>query len=108
MLIKDFINAFQKGKALTNAAVWKNRAIATDLLAGLITSIVAIAVVLGYDLRLEDGTVQALAGGIAALVYVGSAVLHITTSDKVGLPSKTPGPSADVGVSPRGPEGFFN
>lgn len=88
MLIGDIIDVFRKGKSLANAAAWKNRAVATDLLAGLLASGLAISAAFGYRLDISDDTLQALAGGIAAVAYLFSAGLHITTTDKIGLPAK--------------------
>lgn len=97
MLIGDAIDVFRKGKALANAAAWKNRAAATDLVAGLLASALAVGAAFGYRVDLDADTVQALAGGLAAVGYLVSAGLHIATSDKVGLPPK---PELDGGRSP--------
>lgn len=88
MLIGDFLSAFQKGKMLANPEIWKTRAVVADVLAGLITSLLAIAAAFGYNITLEEGVVKALAGGIAAAVYLTSAVLHVATTDKIGLPPR--------------------
>jgi hypothetical protein len=90
MLIGDFLSAFRQGKQLANSAIWKKRAVVADVLAGLITSLLAISAAFGYRLELEEDVVKALAGGIAAAVYLGSAVLHVTTTDKIGLPPRGP------------------
>jgi hypothetical protein len=105
MLLGDFLSAFHKGKMLANSAIWKRRAVAADVLAGLITSLVAIAAAFGYRIELEEGAVQALAGGIAAAVYVSSAVLHIVTTEKIGLPSRS---SSESGGGDAGPSDLGN
>jgi hypothetical protein len=88
MLMGDFLNAFQKGKMLTNPEIWKKRAVVADVLAGLLTSLLAISAAFGYRIELEEDVVKALASGVAAAVYLGSAILHVVTTDKIGLPSR--------------------
>lgn len=90
-LFSEFLNAFRKGQSLANPEIWKNRAIVADVLAGLLTSLIAIAAAFGYRLDLEADAVKALAAGVASAVYIASAILHVTTSDKVGLPPRSDG-----------------
>jgi hypothetical protein len=103
MLIKDFFAALQHGKELTNAATWKNRTIAANSLFALLTALVGIGAALGYRLDVDSDTLQALAGGIAALFGFVNAVMHLATSARVGLPGGgQPGESTsymDIGNS---------
>ena len=94
MLLGDIFDVFRKGKSLANAAAWKNRAVASDLVAGLLASGLAVSAAFGYRLDLDADTLQALAGGVAAVGYLLSAGVHIATSEKVGLPAK---PESDAG-----------
>lgn len=89
MLIGDIISAFRQGKELANATAWKNRAIAGNALAAFITTGLAIAGAFGYRIDLDDGAVQAIAGGVATLVCLLNGGVHITTSERVGLPTKS-------------------
>jgi hypothetical protein len=82
-----FFEAFKAGKELTNAATWKNRQIAAGALTGLLGAAVVIAKGFGYDIDVDQATVEALAGGITALYAVFNVVLVATTSAKVGLPA---------------------
>ena len=89
MLMGDIIDVFRKGKSVANPAVWKNLGATSAALAGLASSALAVAAAFGYRIDLDDATVQALAGGIAGALYLFSSGVHIATSEKVGLPSKT-------------------
>ena len=92
-----FFVAFRQGKALANSATWKNRTVAANALVALLGAAIAIAKGFGYDIQLDDATVSALGGGIAAFVCVANSVMHIATSDKVGLPSAdTPQPFPEL------------
>ncbi len=86
MLIGDFIQAFRKGKELSDATLWKNRTLVGNALVALFSALSGIAAALGYRLDLEPGTLEALGAGIAALVAVGNAIMHVVTSARVGLP----------------------
>jgi len=95
MLISDIWSAFRQGKSLANSAAWKNRAIAGNNLALLFTTLLGIAAALGYRFEVDADTVEALAGGIAAAVFIINNWVHISTSDKVGLPSKPDSTGSD-------------
>jgi hypothetical protein len=91
MLISSFFEAFKAGKSLADSVTWKNRAILGNVLVSFFSAIVAIARGVGYDVQIDDPTLQAFAGGIVAFVGISNAVLHVVTSDKVGLPSVSEG-----------------
>ena len=84
---KAFFVAFQKGKQLASSATWKNRTIATNALVAFLGAVLLIAKGFGYDIHLDQDTLAALAGGIAAIVPVFNAIMHVITSAKVGLPT---------------------
>ena len=88
MLIQDALNVFRKGQMVANPALWKNIGATSSLLAGLITSGLAVATAFGYRIDVDSHLVEALASGIAAALFIVSGGLHIATSDKVGLPAK--------------------
>lgn len=88
MLIGDALDVFRKGKAVANPALWKNIGATSSLLAGLLASALAVAAAFGYQIQVESSVVEAVAGGIAAALYLLNGGLHIVTSDKVGLPDK--------------------
>lgn len=88
MLATDIWSAFQKGKELANAATWKNRGIAGNVVFGFLSASLAVAAGFGYKIDVDPDTLQAFAGGIAAAVTVVNAVLHVVTSSKVGISEK--------------------
>lgn len=90
MLIGDIVDVFRKGKSVANPALWQNIGASSAAIAGLLTSALAVAAAFGYSLDISDPVVQALAYGIAGVLYLLSVGVHITTSDKVGLPAKRP------------------
>lgn len=89
-----FIQAFRKGAIPADPAKWKNRAIVTAVVAFL-TALVAVAKAFGIALEISDETLLGLAGGIFAGVELFHAVVHVTSSDKVGLPAKADGRAAE-------------
>jgi hypothetical protein len=97
-----FFVVFHQGKQLANSATWKNRTIATNTLIAVLGAAVAIAKGFGYDLHLDDQTLSALGAGVVAVVGVVNSVMHVATSDKVGLPPAAgAGPATDAtGPSP--------
>jgi shikimate kinase len=97
MLINDFFSAFKLGHSLANSATWKNRAILGNVLAAFLSSLVAIGKGLGYDLApIDQPTIEALSAGAVALVTVGNAIVHVVTSEKVGLPGVPDGESDTI------------
>lgn len=91
MLIADIFSLFRQGRELSNAATWKNRTIAINALVGVFSAVVAIAKALGFDLGLDQRTLEDAAAGVFALLCIANAVMHAVTSARAGLPSK-PGP----------------
>ncbi len=86
-MIKEFqafFEVFKQGKALSNAAVWKNRQVAGNAVTTFLAAAVVIAKGFGFDLPVDEQTVTAAGMGIAALVTVGNSILTVITSDKVG------------------------
>lgn len=88
MLIGDMLDVWRKGKSVANPALWKNLGATASALAGVVSSALAVAAAFGYRVDLDDHTVEALAGGVAALLFMFNGGVHIVTSDKVGLPPK--------------------
>lgn len=92
-----FLTLFRQGKELKNAAVWKNRTMATNALIAFLGAALVVAKGFGYDISIDQQTLTALAGGISAAVCLFNTVMHVITSAKVGLPPDSgPGPAADT------------
>ncbi len=102
MLITDVVNIFRQGKALANATTWANTAATTAALTGLLTGCVHVATVAGYDLSgITDVQIEKIAAGVASLVCVVSAILHVVSNAHAGLPPK-PDDGPDYGDRPSG------
>lgn len=80
-----FFEAFKKGQELANAATWKNRTIAVNVLVAFLGALVTLAGVFGFDLKLEASDLEAVATGVVALVGIVNTVMHLVTSAKVGV-----------------------
>lgn len=104
MLLTDFLAAFRQGKELANAATWKNRTLAANALCAVLSAAVGLATFCGYRVDLDNDTLQALAGGIAALVCVVNSVMHTVTSERVGLPASLSDGNAGVYQPGRDPK----
>jgi hypothetical protein len=83
--MKAWFTVFKKGKEITEAAKWKNRQIAGNILLSLFSAFIVIAEGYGYYIELDEQTLEALAYGIASLYAVSNAVLTAITSKKVGV-----------------------
>lgn len=96
-----FFTAFRQGQQLAKAATWKNRTLATNALIALLGALVVIAQGFGYDFGLDQETINAVGAGIAAFVTVGNSVMHVVTSEKVGLqPPDGTGPTERIHPEP--------
>lgn len=82
---KAFFELFQRGKELTNAAVWKNRQIAGNAVAGLLSAGIVIGGGFDININIDQQTINAAGAGIAAIVGIANAVLTAITSKKVGF-----------------------
>jgi hypothetical protein len=106
-MIKEFsafLTLFKQGKSLANSATWKNRTVATNSLIAVLGAGAAIGKGFGYDIAVDDQTLSAAGAGIAAVVCIVNSIMHVITSDKVGLPSNGDvGPSADDATANPGP-----
>lgn len=83
--LKALFGLFRKGSAVLDPAKWKERQITATVLAGVILALVHVAAAFGFVLPVDMEIANSIAAGIIAVVNV---VLTITTTDKVGLPSK--------------------
>ncbi len=100
MLINDVLSVVRQGRSLASASTWSNTAAAAAGLTGVLTGALHIARSLGYDLPwVTDAQLEAIAGGVAAVVCVVSGFLHVATNPDAGLPAKggtpDPGPAGD-------------
>lgn len=80
--LKAILTLFQKGSMVIDPALWKSRQITVTILSSVIWAGLKLG---GLDEQIGSETVDAVAIGILALV---NAVFTITTTEKIGLPTK--------------------
>jgi len=80
-----FFELFQEGKELANASTWKSRTVATNCVVAFLATVVGLSKTFGYDIALDDQTIQGLAVGAVAVVGSVNAVMHVITSKRVGV-----------------------
>lgn len=83
MLIKDFIEAFSLGKKVGNSAAWKRGAVNVNVLSGFFSAVVVVAQDLGYNVTGID--TDGLAVGVIAFLGLYNAIMHVVTSESIGL-----------------------
>jgi len=103
--IPAFLELFKEGKELADAATWKSRTIATNVVVAFFGTLIVLAKNAGYDLQLDQETLANLGAGIVAGVAAVNAVMHTITDKRAGLSSDSgssppTGPTADTGQSP--------
>lgn len=89
---------FRKGEEIADSARWKNRTITVNALSAVVLAAGAIAASFGLDLGLNDEMAAQIGGGVLA---VGNIVMHVVTSQKVGLPARGGG---DAPTGTTGPD----
>lgn len=80
--LKAILLLLKKGRVVTDPAKWKNRQVTSTILVGVIWALADTARAFGYEIPLDDATVDGLALGILS---VSNVLFTIVTSDKVGL-----------------------
>jgi hypothetical protein len=85
--LPKFFDLFKKGKEVANVEAWKNGTIAVNSVLAVLGSIASLAKGFGYNLGIDDATLQALAAGIVSVAGLFNAVMHVITSARVGLSS---------------------
>lgn len=86
---------FQRGQSVANPEAWKNTAIAVAALTALLVAIAELSAVFGYALPVTEKQLEGLATGIVAAVSIFHAVVHIVSSDKVGIGGGAASPGLD-------------
>jgi hypothetical protein len=84
--IKSAMQLMKAGKVVADPAKWKNRQITSSMLVTAIWALVNASAAFGVEVPLDAETVDGLAVGILAVVNL---VLTVTTTDKIGLHSKS-------------------
>jgi hypothetical protein len=84
--IKSALQLMKAGKVVADPAKWKARQITSSMLVAAIWALVNAASAFGVEVPLDAETIDGLAIGILSFVNV---VLTVTTTDKIGLHSKS-------------------
>ena len=79
---KAAITLLQKGKSVSDPAKWKGHQITATALTGVIWAAIQAAEAFGYEIPIDEQTVDSVAVGVLALV---NWLLTLSTSEKVGL-----------------------
>jgi hypothetical protein len=103
--IPAFFQLFKEGKELNNAATWKTRTVATNMVIAFLGTVAALAKNAGYDLQIGTESLSNLGTGVVAVVGLVNAVMHLITDKRIGMSSNIgggsgQGPTADTGQSP--------
>lgn len=97
------LDVFRRGSSVADPDLWKNRAGAVAAVAGLISALVQLARLYGYEIPLDADGVLAVAGGLVTLVCM---FLAWGTSKGAGIlppkPEADPAPEADPGAAAGG------
>ena len=80
--------ALQAGKMVSNPTAWKQGQITASVLVGLLGSIIAVLPLFGYQLDIDDVTLNSIAGGVPAVYGVFNQVATAASTDKVGITGK--------------------
>lgn len=83
--IPQFLDLFKKGKEVANPTAWKAGTIAANTLVAFLGAAITLAKNFGYNLGVDDATLQQLAVGIVSLGGLVNAIMHVVTSARVGL-----------------------
>jgi hypothetical protein len=86
-VIPQFLDLFKKGKEVANAEAWKAGTIAVNTIVAFLGAALTLAKNFGYNLGIDDATLQQFAVGIASLAGLFNAIMHVITSARVGLSS---------------------
>lgn len=80
--IKAAMVLFKRGQVVADPVKWKNRQITSTMIVAAIYAVIEAAGAFGYDLKIDQASIDSIAVGIIAAVNV---VFTFTTSEKVGV-----------------------
>ncbi|QIB67191.1 hypothetical protein [Kineobactrum salinum] len=83
--MKAVLVLLKVGRVVIDPAKWKRRQISASILITAIWALADTARAFGYEIPVDGETVDALAVGLLAVV---NWVLTLTTTDKLGLPTR--------------------
>jgi len=80
--IKSLLVLFKRGQVVADPKKWKTRQITSTVLIAFIWAAFDVLKAFGYDIAIDDETVNNIALG---LISVTNLMLTVTTTDKVGV-----------------------
>ena len=97
------ISVLRQGSVLTNAAVWKERQVLVNAIAGLLTALYMLALSQGWiTLEVDNAALLDLGSAIGAVLYTAFNIFFtVATTKKIGLAPADPAPP-DVLREPAG------
>lgn len=99
--IPQFFDLFKQGRELANAATWKNRTIATNIIVAMLGTLLVILQNAGIGIVLDQATLAGIGAGVVSSVAAFNAVMHTISSAKVGVSSDS-GNNTDSGAANNG------
>jgi len=84
-MITTLWKALQAGDQLKNSAGWKNRQSTTSLIAAVLGLAVLVLPYVGVKVAIDQESILAIAGGIAAVLGIINSTLTVATSKTVGI-----------------------
>lgn len=84
MVVVSVWQAFKKGKEFKQAGILKDIQRVTSIVTAILAAALALLRVFGVDIPMTDDQIVIAAGGIAALLFTGDAVVTTISSSKVG------------------------
>lgn len=79
---KDAFSVFKVGKVVADPAKWKSHQVSANQVIAVLAGALGLAKACGYDLHMDDSTVNSLGVGLFALV---NWVFTVATTDKIGI-----------------------
>ena len=79
--VMSILDVLQKGKAVADPTLWKNRQVTTTVVVAIIFAVINLLAVFGYSIMIDVETTNVVATIIIAVVNV---VLTYATSEKIG------------------------
>lgn len=84
--LMSIVDVLQKGKAVADPMLWKNRQVTTTVIVAIIFAVINLLALFGYSVMIDVETANVVATIIIAVVNV---VLTYATSDKIGTTDET-------------------
>lgn len=85
---KELGKNFEQGYAVDNPAKLKKRAIILGLITSILSMLVGMGILWGFDLGFTTETIAVLSSIVVTVIELTHSIVHTITSKKVGLKPK--------------------